>query len=358
MDINIELVENHLNRKINLTKTDSQPKNNVCCLYDFFCLNNIKICEKIKESYNLSNKYYIINDYTLITIGEITEKIYSYNTNNLNNTTNDNNTNKYVLLEYNNVKHLDFSNFLFNLPNPKLFIFHVLDSYNFLLNSLLNLEHISVCFFNLSTKNIIFGKNYKPMLQNFETSLLLEKCSDINYFIKIIEKIKDYTYKPIEIHVVFYLIKNNENSLSFAAIDSICNNFVTNMSILSLFSQQYKENYYKSIMDYLKKYINKPKIEIISEILKYSKTWDNYELSTLYLHIIGNIIKIFSLKDTLLSKLINVLIKNINPNPNNRESLFNSIEKINSLYYEFTDWEYINSIPKEKMNKLYENLLK
>jgi hypothetical protein len=195
------------------------------------------------------------------------------------------------------------------------------------------------------------------MLQNFEKSLLLEKCSDINYFIKIIEKIEDYTYKPIEIHVVFYLIKNNENSLSFAAVDSICNNFVKNMSILSLFSKQYKENYYKSSMDCLKKYINKPKTEIITEILKHSNTWDNYELSILYLHIIGNIIRVFSLKGTLLSKLTNVLSKNISPNPLNRESLFNSIEKLNSLYNEFTDWEYINSISKEKMNKLYENLL-
>jgi len=352
MDINTELATIHLNSKINRTKTDNHVKTNVCCLYDFFCLNNIKICEKIKEIYNLSNKYYIINDYTLITIGEITEKIYSYNADNLNN------ANKYVLLEYNTVKHLDFNNFLFNLPNPKLFIFHVLDSYNFLLNSLLNLEHISVCFFNLSTKNIIFDKNYKPILQNFGTSLLLEKCSDINYFIKIIEKIEDYTYKPIEIHVVFYLIKNNENSLSFAAIDSICNNFVKNMSVLSLFSQQYKENYYKSSVDYLKKYINKTKVEIITEIIKHSSTWDNYELSTLYLHIIGNIIRVFSLKGNLLTKLINVLSKNISPNPINRESLFNSIEKINSLYCEFTDWEYINSIPKEKINKLYENLLK
>lgn len=349
MDINIELAELHLNTELNTNKNVNQNKHSICSLYDFFCLNNIQISEKIKEIYNLSNRYYIISDHSLITIGEIAEKIYSYNTNN---------TNKYVLLEYNSVKHLDFNSFLFNFPNPKLFIFHVLDSYNFLLNSLLNLEHINICFFNLSTKNIIFGKNYKPMLQNFETSLLLDKCSDINYFIKIIEKIEDYTYKPIEIHVVFYLIKNNENSLSFVEIDSICNNFVKNMNVLSLFSQQYKENYYKSCMDYLKKYINKPKIEIINEILKYSNTWDNYELSILYLHIIGNIMRVFSLKGSLLNKLINVLSKNIGPNPLNRETLFNTIEKMNSLYDEFTDWEYINSIPKEKMNKLYTNLLK
>ena len=348
MDINIELAEKYLKIKLKQTETTNKYKSSIC-LYDFFCLNNIKICEKIKEKYNLSNKYHVINNYSSITISEISEKIHHYNTNN---------NNKYVLLEYNNIEQIDFNDFIFNLPNPKLFIFHVLDSYSFLLNSLFDLQQIGICFFNLSTKNIVFCENYKPMLRNFETSLLLEKCSDINYFTEIIEKIEDYTYKPLEIHVVFYLIKNNETSLSFTDIDSICNNFVKNMSILSLFSQQYRENYYKLSMECLKKYINKPKIEIITEILKYSNTWDNYELSILYLHIIGNTTRIFSLRDNFISKLTSVLSKNINPDPVKRDTLLDSIEKLYKLYNEFTDWEYINSIPPEKMKKLFETLLK
>lgn len=348
MDINIELAEKHLKSNFKSSKSFKQNKTRIC-LYDFFCSNNIKICEKIKEKYNLSANYHIINDYNPVTFGEVSERIYNYNTNNIN---------KYVLLEYNNLNYLDFDDFIFKLSNPKLFIFHVLDSYSFLLNSLLNLEQIGICFFNLSTKNIIFCENYKPMLRNFETSLLLDKCSDMDYLSKIIEKIEDYTYKPLEIHVIFYLIKSNETSLSFSAIDSICNNFISNMSILSLFSQQYKENYYKTSMEFLKKFINKPKIDIITEILKHSNTWDNYEMSVLYLHIIGNITRVFLLKDTLINKLTNILSKNIGPDPTKRESLKSSINKLDNLYDEFTDWDYIKSIPNEKMNKLYENLLK
>jgi len=348
MDINIELAEKYLKNQLNSIKTTNKSKS-IICLYDFFCFNNIKICEKIKEKYNLSNKYHIINDYSSITIGEISEKIYHYNTNN---------NNKYVLLEYNNIEQIDFNSFILNLPNPKLFIFHVLDSYSFLLNSLLNLQQIGICFFSLSTKNIIFSENYKPILKNFETSLLIDKYLDIDYLSKIIDKIEDYTYKPLEIHVIFYLIKNNEISLSFSAIDSICNNFVKNMSILSLFSQQYKENYYKLSMECLKKYINKPKIEIITEILKHSNTWDNYELSILYLHIIGNTTITFTLKDNFMPKLASILTNNIGPDPTKRNNIISSIDKLNNLYCEFTDWEYINSFPKEKMNKLYETLLK
>lgn len=349
MDINIELAEKQLNYKTKYINKDDTEYESSICLYDFFCFNNIEICEKIKENYNLTNKYRIINSYSQITFGEVSERNIYYN---------NNNPNKYVLLQYNKVERLDFDDFFIKLTTPKLFIFHVLDSYAFLLNSLLDLEQINVCFFNLSTTNVIFTKNYKPMLRDFNTSLLLDKYRDISYFSQIIEKISDYTYKPLEIHVIFYLIKSNETSLSFSAIDSICNNFVSNMRILSLFSQQYKENYYKTSMECLKKFINKPKIDIISEILRHSNTWDNYELSILYLHIIGNITRVFVLKDTLINKLTSILSKNIGPDPTKRESLKCSIEKLNNLYDEFTDWDYINSIPTEKMDKLYENLLK
>lgn len=352
MDINLELVEKFLKSKTHhkyKDKDDVQYEYSVC-LYDFFCLNNIEICEKIKEKYTLTNKYRIINSYSQIKFGEVSEKNIHYNTNI------SNNNHKYMLLEYNKVERIDFDDFFIKLKIPNLFIFHVIDSYEILLSSLLDLQEINVCFFNLSATNIIFTQNYKPMLRNFNTSLLLDKCSDIDYFSKMIDKISNYTYKPIEIHVVFYLIKNNEDSLSFSAIDTICDNFVKNMSVLSLLSQEYRENYYKTSMDCLKKYINKPKLEIIAQILTYSNTWDNYELSILYLHIFGNITRTFLLKDTFINKLTNVLSKNIVPDPSKRETLTKSIEIFDKSFYEFTEWDYINTLPKEKMEKLYENL--
>ena len=111
-------------------------------------------------------------------------------------------------------------------------------------------------------------------------------------------------------------------------------------------------------MDCLKKYINKPKLEIISQILTYSNTWDNYELSVLYLHILGNVVRVFSLKDTFINKLTNILSKNIGPDPLKRETIIASIEKLDKLFYEYPNWEYINLISKEKMKNLYYNLLK
>ena len=131
----------------------------------------------------------------------------------------------------------------------------------------------------------------------------------------IIKKIDDYTHKPLEIHILFYLIKNNITTISYSFIEEISEIFTKNLSVLTLYSENFKELYKISCIEYLKKYINKPKSEIIMDILKYHKKWDIYSLSILYLHIFGNILRVFSLKDNFISKIIKELTTNISVDP-------------------------------------------
>jgi hypothetical protein len=139
-------------------------------------------------------------------------------------------------------------------------------------------------------------------------------------------------------------------------IETICSNYVKNMDILTLFSQNYRESYEKTCVETLKKYINKPKTATIADILKYSQYWDNYSLSILYLHIIGNITNIFSLKGTFMNKFTMLLIKNIHPNPLKRETLRETSKNYDKLF-ENADWTFINEFSDEKMEKLYDLLL-
>lgn len=210
-------------------------------------------------------------------------------------------------------------------------------------------------FFELSTENIVFSPSSRPFFKNFKNSLLI---SDLNasYINNIIGNIDNYTYKPLEIHVLFYLIMNNEDTLSLSFVETICSNYVKTMDILTLFSQNYRESYEKSCVETLKKYINKPKMAIIADILKYSQYWDNYSLSILYLHIIGNISNLFSLKGTFMNKFTMILIKNIHPNPLKRETLKETSENYDKMFNE-SDWTFINDFSNEKMEKLYDLLL-
>jgi hypothetical protein len=249
----------------------------------------------------------------------------------------------------------DLNMFLFNLPSPKLFVFHILDSYSYLLESLIQLSDKNVCFFDLCPENIIFNANYKPLLQNFQLSLVCDTLHE-EYITSIILKIKDYTHKPLEIHLLFYLIANDEVSISYSLMEIICTNYMNNMSVLSFFSQKYRDSYKKACEDFLKQYINRPKTDIIRDILTYHDTWDNYSLSVIYLHIVGHISQVFNLKDTFINKMAIQLSKNLHPTPSKRETLRSSKHIFDMLFNEYTDWSFISDISCIKLNNLYEIL--
>ena len=326
-------------------------------IYNFFTVNDIKICSKIKKIPYYCSNYCIITEYAPIKIGEINEKLLQIYDNNNNNNNSRSNI-EYLLLTYDDIKYIThFNDFLFNIPTPKLLIFSILDSFSYLSQSLIKLNNLEICMFDLSSENLFFRDNFKPIITNFDKSLLINKLDD-SYISKIIEGITDFTYKPIEIHVLFYLIANNEETLSYTFIETICKEYVKNTSVLSFFSQTYIDKYKNNCIHFLKKYINKPKTTIINEILNYYDTWDNYSLSILYLHIIGSVCIAFSLKGTFLNKLFITLSKNINPDPSKRERLEETFLKYDTLYNEFTDWNFINDLPVEKMGKIYELLAK
>ena len=322
------------------------------CLYNFFSINESNICDKIRKIPYYFNYYRILIDYDFIQIGQLGEKVLE-KLENIHIT-----DEKVLLFQYkNDDKCVKLNDFLFNLSTPKSFIFHVLESYSYLLDSLIKLNDNNVCFFNLSSENIIFDNDCgeKPILQNFNKSLQLSKLNE-SYITNIIKKNTDFSNKPLEVHVLFYLIENNLNTISYSFIEEITEVFVQKLSVLSLFSQNYRDNYKTNCINFLKKYINKSKSAIISSILEYYDTWDSYGLSVIYLHIFGNISRVFSLKGSLISKLSIELSKNINPEPSKREKLKESLKKYEELINQITDWSYINSIQQEKLPILYKIL--
>ena len=349
-NINISLITNQITnnrKKINNIDEYNNEKNqtNIAC-YDFFSMNQIKISEILTKIPYYSNYYDIFVDYDFVDIGRIGEKIIENVGLDL----------KYIVFNYNDEKRIGFRDFLFNLSfGNKKFIFSILNTYTNLLNNLIKLNQNGVCFFELCSENIVFSPNSTPFLTNFSNSLII---SDLNtsYIQNIVKNISNYTYKPLEIHVLFYLIVNDEKTLSLSFIQDICINYVKTMDILSLFSQNYKESYEKACIETLKKYINKPKLAIIADILNYSQYWDNYSLSILYLHIIGNISNFFSLKGTFMNKFTLLLIKNIHPNPLKRETLQETSENFDNLF-ENADWTFINKFSNEKMKKMYDLFL-
>jgi len=354
MNNNIEVLQirNHFNLKLIDKEIDKKKYKSKICKYDFFSINEATICQIISEIPYYENNFCIFCDYEFINVGQINNETLEKQVKNVNKI-----DEKYILFQYKKDKFIVFNDYLFNLTNPKSLFFKILDSFHYLLKSLIKLNNNNICFFDLSPENIIFNRNcgFKPILINYQNSLNLLKTNE-PYIERIIEKKLDYTYKPLELHILFYLINNNINTLSYAFIEEICEIYVKNLPILNMFSLNYKSEFKNQCIISLKKYINKPKSYIIDEILEKNSTWDVYSISLIYIHIIGNISRVFSLKGTFFNKLTIILIKNINPDPLKRESLTKTLENYEKLFDEFKDWSFINNLPIEKMDKLFKVL--
>jgi len=317
--------------------------------YCFYSINEANISDIIKKWNYYSNNYAIVEDYDYINISQLSEKYI----NKLNLT----NNNKYLIFKYKNDTYVVFNDFLFNLINPKQVIFHVIESFSYILKSLIKLNANNICFFNLSPQNIVFNLDCgeKPLLQNFQLSLQTLKLNE-SYITNIINKLDDYTYKPLEIHALFYLIRNDFQTISYSLIEEICENYVKNLSILDFFSEKYKESYKNSCISILKNYINKPKNEIIEDILGNAYKWDVFSLSVLYLHIFHNISRVFSLKQTFINKIILELSRNIHPDPVMRSNLENLLDTFDNLFNNENDWSYMNRLSSSMMPTLFDVL--
>ena len=210
-----------------------------------------------------------------------------------------------------------------------------------------------------------FEKNAKDILDavklTLDNSKKIEKDIILNkeYFTNIIDDLNDnYIYKPLEVHVLFYLIKNDINTISYSFIEEICEIYVNNLSVLSFFSDKYVADYKKCCIETLKQYVNKDKGEIIELLLENVETWDIFSLSVLYLHIFGNIMRTFSLQGTFISKIFLELSNNIQPNFIKRHDLESMRELFNKLFNEENSWNYINSIKNDKFGEFIANLQK
>jgi hypothetical protein len=354
MDTNIEITNIYKHFRLFDSKKPSKKmknhKNNTKIVnYDFYSINEAKISEKIKKIPYYSNHFIIFEDYDFVNIGQLNDTFIEK----LELTT----EKKYLLFTYKNDVLVAFDDFLFALFEPRLFVHNIIESFSYLLNSLIQLNDSGICFFNLSPQNIVFNTSCgeKPQLMDFQLSLIISTLNE-EYITKIIKNRNDYTHKPLETHVLFYLIQNNISTISYSFIEEICHVFTKNLTVLELFSEKYRESYKATAIESLKKYVNKPKSDVILDILSKHDTWDVYSLSVLYLYIFGHVSKFFSLKTTFISKIAMELSKNIHPDPAKRNSLKKLLDNYNNLLLSEKNWGFVTKMERGIMPQLFDTL--
>lgn len=346
-NINISTINNYFSQKI-----EECLKNNIRKMivpHSFFSINEANITYKIKQIPYYSNFFSVLDEYEPLNISNLNENIIEQLNPSLNM--------KYYLFTYSNKNSNDFIDFIYNFNTIKEMIFNVIDVFSHILTGLSILNENNICFFNISPKNIIFLNCFreKPLLTNFQFGLRLNKL-DFNYITNILNDLDDFTYQPLEIYILFYFIKNDITTISYSFIEEFCEKFVHNLSILRLFSDNYRKIYKDNCIETMRKYINLPKKQIIEDILERNDKWDVYGISVIYIQIFGNVSRVFSLKGTFISKITLELSKNLHPNSDKRMTLEDTLNMFNKLLNEEKDWSFIRKLDNSKLERLFDEL--
>jgi hypothetical protein len=317
--------------------------------YSHFSINEANISYKISQIPYYSNFFSILDDYDQLNISQLNENILEKlkKTDDI----------KYYLFKYSDRNSSDFIDFLYNSKSIKKLIFDIVIMFPHLLDGLNLLNENNICFFDISPKNIIFLQNYreKPVLSNFKFSLQLNRV-DYTYISHILNKLEDFTYQPFEIHILFYFVNNDMVTISHEFIQEFCENFVENLNILRLFSENYKNTYKGQCIETMRKYINLDRKEIIQDILERKNKWDVYGISMIFLQLFACISRVFSLKGTFISKISLELSKNLHPDSDKRITLEETLNILNKLLNEQKDWKFVNKLDNSKLEQLFDEI--
>ena len=302
---------------------------------DFFVENELTNQKKIN---NIKNNYYLCENSKELTITEIDEdsrKIKGKNR------IKDNT----ILLEFEDRKIIYLKTYLKELSSSTKYILTIINFYKHLLNSINLLVHNNIFHNHINFDSIVVDKFENPLLTNFSFSIDYSR-NDISQYIKhfIIAYDPSYLEWPIELHILSYLLTNKLNSLSSHNIENIIHEVIKNNSILNTFGDNVVSSFREESLQYFKKYVNQSYENILTDILQYSHTWDNYSLSILFLRILIGIHRTIKIKNKFVILFMKLLVNNIHCNPSKRSTIDLTIKKFDSLLDSLEPKDYKNVI--------------
>jgi hypothetical protein len=112
--------------------------------YCFYSINEVSISNKIKKIPYYSNYFSVIEEYDFINISTIREKV-------MEKVALLDENKKYLLFQYKNYL-LTFDDFLLQFKYPKILILHVMNTFSYLLQSLIQIQDKNLCFFQFHSE--------------------------------------------------------------------------------------------------------------------------------------------------------------------------------------------------------------
>ena len=95
----------------------------------------------------------------------------------------------------------------------------------------------------------------------------------------------DYFLWPIEIHLMTYLINEND-TLTQESLHKICYEYVSNNKAIAYMSRDFKKKMFKLSISTFSRFIDQPRETVLNELLKYWDKWDIYAVNIMFLKIV------------------------------------------------------------------------
>ena len=339
-NINVEAILGHIGKNSSYSRNNRNKIKKEELLitkikpHNFFTKNEININNSLYLLEHKRNRYITIKNARKLRINEVDEDIIKE--------TEIIKGNEYIIIKYeeNEGEYIEgITNFLYN-KGEKEYIYGVIESYYYIIKTFYQLQKEGIIYYNFTSEKIKFKDIYNPhcLLYDFEKSLMerrininnRNKNEIIEYFYNIITKTQNFTFKPFEVHVLFYLYKMEEQYLSKYKITQIIDKYVDNMG--SILKGQTEKILKEECHKFMEQFINKNKEEIMIQLISYYTTWDNYSMSILYLHLVENIIQGYKTQMRFMNKFQDILIQNLSQNPHQRMTIEDTINKFNDLF--------------------------
>ena len=241
---------------------------------------------------------------------------------------------EFVIMKMPYIKNINLIRYITN-PNieKKEIITYILDSYKFLLNSLMILNMSGIVHFDFKIPNILIETKTKtPLIIDFGLSIPTASLNSKTYSKYFYTYNASYYIWPMDVHIISYVINVN-SVLTYEDLSVLVNTCIDSNPALKIFSDDFVKRFRETAMSVYKKYINMSSIDIVNELIENHNTWDNYSLSIMFLSLINFISYDGFTDNKLIKDFSEILLLNIHPNAKKRLSFEETKNKYNKLFF-------------------------
>jgi serine/threonine protein kinase len=223
-------------------------------------------------------------------------------------------------------------------------IFIIINTYKITLLALEKLKKMDIIHNDIKPDNVLYDIDRNiPIIIDFGISIHKKQLTPETYKEHFYVFYPEYYVWCLDIHYICYLLHINKTPQK-DEIEEICDSFVKHNPALRGFSDLFLKKYRHTCVKALTRYIGQDYLSVIKKLLKHTETWDLYSFSIIYLSILEYWYTRGFSDNSFIIDFSQLLLENIHPFPEKRNSIKETTEKFSGFFYTNTNNKNISDL--------------